>query len=74
MHQCLEKKNITGRLKTASLSSHYSANSGGSGNYSNSRTSSDVYESSATTYYTVYFEKVTIKSDVSPLIGVAFKW
>ena len=42
------------------------ANSGGSGNYSNSRVSNDS-ETSETTYYTVYFEKVTIKSGVGPL-------
>ena len=50
------------------------ANLGGSENYSNSGTNSDAYESSGTTYYKVYFEKVTIKSGVAPLIGVAFKW
>ena len=50
------------------------ANLGGSENYSNSGTNSDAYQSSGTTYYTVYFEKVTIKSGVAPLIGVAFKW
>jgi len=50
------------------------ANSGGSKKYSNSSINSDVYESSGTTYYKVYFEKVTIKSGVAPLIGVAFKW
>ncbi len=50
------------------------ANSGGSQKYSNSSANSDVYESSGTTYYKVYFEKVTIKSGVAPLIGVAFKW
>jgi len=50
------------------------ANSGGSKKYSNSSTSSDVYESSGTKYYKVYFKKVTIKSGVAPLIGVAFKW
>ena len=50
------------------------ANLGGSENYSNSGANSDAYESSGTTYYKVYFEKVTIKSGVAPLIGVAFKW
>ena len=50
------------------------ANTGGSEEYSNSGVNSDVYESSRTTYYKVYFEKVTIKSGVAPLIGVAFKW
>ena len=50
------------------------ANSGGSEKYSNSGVNSDVYESSGTTYYKVYFEKVTIKSGVAPLIGVAFNW
>ena len=49
-------------------------NSGGSEEYSNSGVNSDIYESSRTTYYKVYFEKVTIKSGVAPLIGVAFKW
>ena len=49
-------------------------NSGGSEEYSNSGVNSDIYESSGTTYYKVYFEKVTIKSGVAPLIGVAFKW
>jgi len=50
------------------------ANSGGSEEYSNSGVNSDVYESSGTKYYKIYFEKVTIKSGVAPLIGVAFKW
>ena len=51
------------------------ANSGGSQKYSNSGANSDAYvSSSTTTYYIVYFEKVTIKSGVAPLIGVAFKW
>jgi hypothetical protein len=50
------------------------ANTGGSEDYSKSGVNSDVYESSGTTYYKVYFEKVTIKSGVAPLIGVAFKW
>ena len=50
------------------------ANSGGSEKYSKSGVNSDAYESSGTTYYKVYFEKVTIKSGVAPLIGVAFNW
>ena len=50
------------------------ANSGGSEEYSNSGVNSDVYESSGTKYYKIYFEKVTIKSGVAPMIGVAFKW
>ena len=49
------------------------ANSGGSGNYSNSSTSNDS-ETSETTYYTVYYEKVRIKSGVVPLLGIAFTW